>query len=305
MTERAGDVLFSGALGNDASRSSRVIERYDRFLGDLRANAGRITTLAMTRPSGLLLGLHQITPCRGDAWAELMALPTVADRVAAIRDAATRARLVADADKNGILFGAERVHPLGLDAVPDYLAPSLAEQAEAAGVRPIDLVLDQLVESDGRALFCVWFFNAAHERLGEFLSLDGVVPGLADAGARAGQICDADAGTYYLAHWSRDRKQVGFAEAVHRLTQKPASVIGLVDRGVLRPGAFADLNVFDPARLASGYPEYAHDFPNGKGRFRVGATGYAATLVNGQVVTEDGTNTGARPGRVLRELRRG
>jgi N-acyl-D-aspartate/D-glutamate deacylase len=151
----------------------------------------------------------------------------------------------------------------------------------------------------------VWFFNAAHERLGDLLALDHVVPGLADAGAHAGQICDADAGTYYLAHWSRERGQVSLADAVHRLSQKPARVIGLVDRGVLRAGAFADVNVFDPTRLTYGYPEYRHDFPNDKGRFRVGATGYAATLVNGQVVTEQGANTGNRPGRVLRDLRRG
>ncbi len=82
-------------------------------------------------------------------------------------------------------------------------------------------------------------------------------------------------------------------------------MLGLVDRGTLRVGSFADVNVLDPERLTYAYPEYAYDFPGGAGRFRVGSTGYAATLVNGVVVTAHGANTGARPGTVLREFDRG
>ena len=77
-----------------------------------------------------------------------------------------------------------------------------------------------------------------------------------------------------------------------------------MDRGTLRAGAFADLNVFDPARLQVGYPTYVNDFPGGKGRLCVRSEGYAVTLVNGEVVTEQGELTGARPGRVLREFSR-
>ena len=91
---------------------------------------------------------------------------------------------------------------------------------------------------------------------------------------------------------------------MHRLTAEPAAVLGLVDRGTLRVGGFADVNVFDPERLAYGYPQYSNDIPGGSGRFSVGSSGYAATLVNGVVVTEDGANTGARPGTVLREFSR-
>ncbi len=304
MAGRAGDVLFSGALGNNADRVPRILERYDDFLGGVRADAGRITALGMTRPSGLLLGLRQLTPAYGPAWKELMALPTLEERVAAIKDPGTRKALVDDGVSNGISFGAERVRPLGTGDLPDYVGPTLAELAEQAGVHPVEIALDHLVETDGRALFCVAFFNDAHEHLGDFLGLDGVLPGLGDAGAHAGQICDADATTHYLAYWSRDQGAAPLPDAVHRLTAKPAAVLGLVDRGTLRVGSFADLNVFDPERLAFGYPEYANDFPGGVGRFRVGSQGYAATLVNGVVVTEAGANTGARPGTVLREFAR-
>jgi N-acyl-D-aspartate/D-glutamate deacylase len=304
MAERGADVLFSGSIGNDAGRAPRIVERYGEFLSDARATSGPVTALAMTRPSGLLLGLHQVTPAHGPAWAELMALPTLAERVASIRQAGVRRALVEDAERKGITFGAERVHPLGTAPQPDHLGPSLAELGEQAGVHPIEIVLDQLLETDGQALFCAWFFNAAHEHMADFLALDGICPGLADTGAHAGQICDADTSTYYLAHFSRDRGVVGLEDAVHRLTAKPAAVLGLVDRGELRTGAFADLNVFDPDRLSFGYPRYSNDFPNGTGRFSVGSTGYAATVVNGEVVTEQGANTGARPGRVLRDFSR-
>lgn len=70
-------------------------------------------------------------------------------------------------------------------------------------------------------------------------------------------------------------------------------------------GNYADVNVFDLAALESEYPDHANDFPNGKGRLFVRSRGYRTALVNGEVVTEDGANTGARPGRVLRESRRG
>ena len=93
-------------------------------------------------------------------------------------------------------------------------------------------------------------------------------------------------------------------DAVHRLTAKAAAVLGLVDRGTLRVGAHADVNVFDLDGLRYGYPTYVNDFPGGKGRLLVRAEGYAVTLVNGEIVTEQGTHTGARPGRVLREFAR-
>ena len=126
----------------------------------------------------------------------------------------------------------------------------------------------------------------------------------AHAGAHAGQICDADAPTHYLAYWGHERRRMSLEKAVNDLTAKPAGTLGLVDRGTLRVGAFADVNVFDPERIQTAYPEYSFDFPNGKGRLKVRSRGYAATIVNGEVVTQQGETTGVRPGRVLREFRR-
>jgi N-acyl-D-aspartate/D-glutamate deacylase len=305
MAERCGDVLFSGGVGNGGAGA---LDFYGSFLPETRANAGRITTAAMTRPSGTLMGLHQVPPVASRAWREVLALPTVDDRVAALCDAGTRAQLVADGKERGLWYDAYKVHPLGLGDLPDFHIDgglSIGEMATVAGVHPVELIVDRLIESHGREMYNVWFFNRSTDALGQLLTMDHIYPGLGDAGAHAGQICDADAPTHYLSYWQRDRGVVSLEKAVHQLTQQAAQVLGLVDRGTLRVGAFADINVFDPARLAPEYPEYRTDFPGGKGRLCVGARGYAATLVNGVVVTEEGTNTRHRPGRVLREFHRG
>ena len=310
MAERARDVLFSSGVGNDPpeSGSRGAVDFFAQFLAHTRATAGRITGIAMTRPSGTLMGLVQVPPVAGRRWAEVMALPTLADRLAALGDGATRAALVAEGERKGLWYDAAHIYPLGNGEVPDFgieHGRSVAALAAEAGVHPIELIVDRLLDSDGRELFNVWFFNRNTAMLGEYLNVDGVCPGLSDAGAHAGQICDADAQTHYLAYWCRERRTVSLVDAVHRLTARPAAVLGLVDRGTVAVGAYADLNVLDPDRLRVGYPTYVHDLPNGKGRLCVKAGGYAATLVNGRIVTEHGRHTGTRPGRVLRRFARG
>ena len=308
MAERAGDVLFTVGPGNDEAVGLGAVELWDGFLTDTRAEAGRVTGYTMSRPTGSLMGLAQVPPVKGGRWREVMTLPTMAERLAALRDDATRAALVEEGRQKGLIYDPRHIHPLGPGDHPEYDVEggsSVADLAAAAGVDPIELVIDRLLESEGRELFNLWFFHRNRTAIGPLLALDGVYPGAGDAGAHAGQICDADVATHFLAYWSRDRGLLPLPEAVHRLTGKAAATIGLVDRGTLTVGAHADVNVFDPDGLRFGYPTYVNDFPGGAGRLCVKAEGYAATLVNGQVVTEQGEHTGARPGRVLREFRRG
>ena len=307
MAERAGDVLFAAGPGNDESGGLGPVELWDGFLGGTRAEAGRITAYTMTRPSGSLMGLAQVPPVKGGRWREVMTLPTMDDRLEALRDGATRAALVDEGKRKGLLYDPRFIHPLGQEVLPQYDVAggqSVGDLAEHAGVHPVELVIDRLLESEGRELFNVWFFHRNRAAIGPLLALDHVYPGAGDAGAHAGQICDADAPTHFLAHWCRDEGLLPLPEAVHRLTAKAAGTLGLVDRGTIAVGAYADVNVFDPAGLQVGYPTYVNDFPGGKGRLCVRAEGYATTLVNGVVVTEQGGHTGARPGRVLREFSR-
>ena len=124
------------------------------------------------------------------------------------------------------------------------------------------------------------------------------LPGSSDAGAHLSSYCGVDYTTRLLTEYVPDA--LPLESAVARLSAIPASLYGLRDRGVVRPGAIADLVIWDPARLAAGATRWVEDFPAGGGRFVVDAEGYVALVVNGAVVRRDGVDTGARPGRVLR-----
>ncbi len=304
MARSCGDVLFSGGAGNGGNAG---VEMFGKFLDDTNSNVGRMTLATQTRPSGTLCGLAQVSPVKGKKWKALMALPTLAERVAGLKDPVIRAGLVEEGKSKGMWYDPNHIYPLGTGPSPDYSETggiSIAQHAERLGVHPVDFVIDRLIASDGLELFNTWFFSRNVAGLAELLTFDHVYPGLADTGAHAGQICDADMATHYLSYWHRTRKIVTLPRAVNRLTGMPAAVLGLVDRGTLAVGRFADINVFDVDALESEHPRFDNDFPNGAGRLKIGARGYAATLVNGSIITERGTNTGERPGRVIREFSR-
>ena len=97
--------------------------------------------------------------------------------------------------------------------------------------------------------------------------------------------------TRMLGHYVRDLHLLTLEHAVAKMTGVAARALGLADRGLLRPGAWADVVVFDPARIAdlSTYEE-PHRYP----------AGVSTVVVNGQVVIDGGDHTGALPGRVIR-----
>ena len=126
-----------------------------------------------------------------------------------------------------------------------------------------------------------------------------VMAGSSDGGAHLLSFCGADYTTRLLTEWVPD--VLTLEAAVARLTSIPARAHGLTDRGVLVEGAAADVNVIDRDRLAAAdAPRYVRDFPAESGRFVVDATGYVATLVNGETLLDDGEWTGATPGTILR-----
>ena len=104
---------------------------------------------------------------------------------------------------------------------------------------------------------------------------------------------DASLPTWFLLHWVRDRGKYPIEDAIRRMTSDTAALFGVADRGVLAPGAFADVNVIDLDGLALELPEFVHDFPDRRGPLRAAApTGYRATIVNGAVFVENGEPTG-------------
>ena len=110
-----------------------------------------------------------------------------------------------------------------------------------------------------------------------------------------------------LTHWGRDRRRgpgLPLEGLVKRQTSDTAAYFGFHDRGALKPGLRADINVIDFEGLRLHAPEIVHDLPAGGRRLMQRADGYEMTLVAGTPVFERGEHTGAMPGRLVRAGRR-
>ena len=263
---------------------------------------GDVTAIAHVRGSGVLLGLQSVLPVQDGAW-EALRRQDFAGRLASIRDAATRATLIEEARNAELRFSMANAFYLGHGEKPDYTAPAeenLEAQAAAAGEHWAETFLRLSLETDGRALFNLRVFSSDYKELGDLIQSPHVFPSLGDAGAHVSQIMDAGWSTFILSYWVREAGLYSLSEGIRRLTSGPARVIGLKDRGILRPGMRADVNVFDPNGVAERHPVLVHDFPGGAPRFIQKSTGYRATIVNGAVTVVDGEHTGTRAGQVLR-----
>jgi N-acyl-D-amino-acid deacylase len=180
----------------------------------------------------------------------------------------------------------------------------VADLAAEAHVDPADLVLDLSLETGLAARFRMAVLNTDENDVAEVLTDPHTVLGLSDAGAHASQLCDACFSTHLLGHWTRDRDVLTIEQAVHMLTQRPADVFGLTDRGLLAVGRPADVVVFDPATVGASALRRVNDLPTGAERLVADAFGIDAVLVNGTVIRRDGVDTrgadGPLPGRLLR-----
>ena len=183
----------------------------------------------------------------------------------------------------------------------------LADLGAEANVDPADLLLDLALEAGLTARFRVAVLNTDEDDVAEVLTDPHTVLGLSDAGAHASQLCDACFSTHLLGHWTRDRKVLSLEQAVHMLTQRPAEVFGLTDRGLLAVGRPADAVVFDPATVGASGLRRVSDLPTGAERLVADAFGIDAVLVNGSVIRRAGVDaldaTGPLPGRLLRHGR--
>jgi N-acyl-D-aspartate/D-glutamate deacylase len=172
-----------------------------------------------------------------------------------------------------------------------------------AGKRPLEVTYDALLEDGGRRLLYFPIYNYATGTLSDvrtMLAHPHAMLGLGDGGAHVGTICDASMSTFFLTHWVRDRGAVTVEDGIRKLTSEPAAWLGLHDRGVLREGLRADLNIIDLPNLALARPSLVRDLPAGGKRFLQPARGYRATLVRGEPIAVDDQLTGAHPGRLAR-----
>jgi N-acyl-D-aspartate/D-glutamate deacylase len=266
------------------------------------------------RPTGMLFGLESslhpfITHPTYRAIADL----PIGERVARLRRPDVRSALLAEEPATGspvarvLMSRWNQIFPLG--DPPDYEPPaSSAVQAvaEREGRRPEEVVLDWLLERDGRALLfapLTSYVDYDLDAVRELMVHPRTVLGLSDGGAHCGLICDASMPTFLLTHWARDRsrgERIPLEEAVRLQTSATAALYGFRDRGVVAAGKKADLNLVDFDGLRLHAPQMVFDLPAGGRRLVQRADGYVATLVAGEVTVQDGEPTGDRPGRLVR-----
>jgi N-acyl-D-amino-acid deacylase len=192
-------------------------------------------------------------------------------------------------------------------AGPDTLAlagKSVAEIAEARGKDPADAILDVALADGLETLFDFPVMNQDPEGVRPLVTDPRFLIGLSDGGAHVDQLCDAGYATYLLGKWVRERQALTLEEGVRRLTSEVAGFFGIADRGVIAPGKAADLVLFDPDTVDDVPPEYVHDLPGGGKRLVARARGVHATIVNGRVLYQGSSHTGAMPGAVLRNRAR-
>jgi N-acyl-D-aspartate/D-glutamate deacylase len=183
----------------------------------------------------------------------------------------------------------------------------LAEAARRMGKDPVDLALDLALANDLGARFRMAVMNFDEQEVAELITDPHTIIALSDAGAHANQLCDACYATYLLGHWVREKKTLTVEQAVHQLTQRPAEMFGITDRGVLATGRPADVVVFDPRTVGPGPLKRVYDLPAGADRLVSEASGIDAVIVNGSVIRRNNKDTfGAQdrlPGRLLRHGR--
>lgn len=192
-----------------------------------------------------------------------------------------------------------------LDYEPDA-DQSVAAEAKRQGRTPQEVAYDALSSDDGRGFLYFPLFNYADENLDPLYQMHShprIRMGLSDGGAHCGAICDAGMPTFMLTHWTRDRtrgEKFDLETIVHRQTRQTAEMYGLYDRGLLKPGYRADVNVIDYENLSLGEPKMVNDLPAGGRRLVQRAKGYTMTICAGEVVLENDSTTEARPGKVIR-----
>jgi N-acyl-D-amino-acid deacylase len=241
-------------------------------------------------------------------WQPIRALPH-AEQKRLLRDPETRARLVEAAMTGDYTrwrgIGAMPRKP-DFDGIRVYLNglppnPTINEYAATRGLSAADAMIELALETDFQQLFIQPSLYAQDpDVLLAVMRHPRTVMTFSDSGAHLSQIADSSIHTFLLGHWVRDRQEFTIEEAVRMLTLAPAMAWGFADRGLLREGMAADINVFDPATVAPAVPEVVHDLPGGGTRLLQKSVGFSATLVNGRVSIVDGQPTGAQSGRLLR-----
>jgi N-acyl-D-amino-acid deacylase len=300
--------LLAGSLGPNSHR-----EHLDKS-GAQIARGLPIYPQGACRPIQLEFDFR--SPVVFDTWASFERVREAADdaaRAAVYADPAFRARVKRQAAGRGPddqwFSGKEAegdtrramFHDLTISwaADPALVERKLGDLARERGADPVDLMFDLALAGNTR--FRASMLNFVEDEVREIVQDPNVLIALGDGGAHMSQLCDACYATHLLGHWVREDKAITLEQAVHQLTQRPADIFGLVDRGRLAVGLPADVVVFDPATVGAGPLERVHDLPAGEDRLISRPSGIHAVIVNGVLLPEPGVAPTQASGRLLRQ----
>jgi N-acyl-D-aspartate/D-glutamate deacylase len=295
---------------------SRVPARVPRQLGAssrAREQGGRI--VALTMPVLVPMNMSFLNYCALNmlpGWSDVLGLPVPA-RIEQLRDPAVRKEMLARADSEeaGVF---RRLADFARYVIGDtYSAANdglngrvVADIAAERGQDPFDALVEIVVEDDLRTV--LWPMPPDNDPESwalrkEVWADDRAMLGGSDAGAHLDRMCGAPYTTRFIGDCLRGRKLASLERAVQMLTQEPAQLFGLTERGTLVEGAHADIVVFDPETIGSDNATLVHDLPGETPRLTAGANGIVRVLVNGVETVADNRATGALPGHVLRSGR--
>ncbi|KIF03208.1 aminoacylase [Streptomyces sp. RSD-27] len=312
MSAAAGRPLNWNVLTIDAA----VPERVPRQLVPserARKAGGRIVALTMPilTPMNMSLGTFcalNLIP----GWGEVLALP-VPERIARLRDPDVRAGMLrrADSREAGVF---RRLANFGRYVIGDTYSKEneglsgrvVNDIAAERGQDAFQCLVEICANDDLRTVLwpmptdndpATWALRA------ETWQHEDVLLGGSDAGAHLDRMCGAPYTTRFLGDCLRGRRLVPLERAVRMLTDDPARLFGLRERGRIAEGWHADLVLFDPERIEAGPATLVHDLPGDSPRLDSRAIGIVSVRVNGVETLRDDEVTGAVPGTVLRSGR--
>jgi N-acyl-D-amino-acid deacylase len=307
-------VVIQGLGGrNKTDAPTATWEASKAFLDRATAAGAPVFSMLIARPFDrpIVLDETNFHYLAVPAWDRMLKLPH-AERLALLRDPAVRDELRDAVEHyNRDPSKGTTVPPPLWDAVyvdevarPEHeklQARSIREIADERGVAPADALLDLALAEDLSARFR-WRTESPEwaEAVREAQLDPRMIVGVSDGGAHLARDDGADWSSYFLRSWVLDREVWTLEEGIRQITQMPAALLGLTDRGVVRPGAWADLMVFDPETVGPWKKEFVHDLPGGVGRFKAWGRGVHATIVNGEPIVVAGELTGRLPGQVVR-----
>jgi N-acyl-D-aspartate/D-glutamate deacylase len=242
-------------------------------------------------------------------WGDILRLPGD-DKRAALADPATRRGMVerSHSEEAGVfrrLAGWDRyvIGDTYSAANGGLTGRVVGDVAAERGADPFDTLVEIVTEDDFRTV--LWPMPTDNDdeswRMRQAVWDDPrVMLGGSDAGAHLDRMCGSSYTTRLLADCLRGRKLASLERAVQMLTQAPAELFGLVDRGTIAEGNHADLVVFDAASVGAENARLVEDLPGGAARLTAGSEGVVRVYLGGVATVEGGKATGATPGRVLR-----